>query len=117
MTMHHIEIAAGAIVATDTQKSVEAVDLAVLNLANLCASIVEVSKASRLPINTVQRALTSAGAGLAGLIATRAEISDATRELTAIQRKSNLRETGFGCPGGFPESGHATNPMIAQDAD
>ena len=105
--MHNIEAAAGGVVAADTQKSVEAVDQAVLNLANLCASIVEVSKASRLPISTAQRALASTGASLTSLIATRAEMSDATRELTAIQRKSNLRETGFGCPGGFPESGHA----------
>ena len=115
--MHKIDIAAGGVVAADTQKSVEAVDQALLDLANLCASIVSVSKASRLPISTAQRALSSAGAGLTGLIATRAEISDATRELIAIQRKSTLKETGFGCAGGFPESGHATHPMTGQTVD
>ena len=38
--MHDIEPAAGQVVASDTQKSVEAVDQAVMSLAHLCASIV-----------------------------------------------------------------------------
>ena len=103
--MHKIELSAGQVIAGDTQKSVEAVDQAVMSLAHLCASIVEVSKASRLPVATAQHALASAGAGLANLIASRADMGEATAQLTTIQRKSNLRETGFGCPGGLPVEG------------
>ena len=103
--MHNIEVSAGQVVASDTQKSVDAVDQAVMSLAHLCASIVEVSKASRLPVSTAQQALFSAGAGLANLIASRADMSEATAQLATIQRKSNLRETGFGCPGGLPVEG------------
>ncbi len=70
--MHDIEPAAGQVVASDTQKSVEAVDQAVMSLAHLCASIVEVSKAE--------------------------DLSRATRELIKIQNASNLETVAFGCP-------------------
>ena len=96
--MHNIEKTAGQVIAGDTKASVDAIDQAVASIANLCASIIEVSKASRLPVTTAQSALAGAGASLNGIIASRAEIASATRELTAIQRRSNLRETGFGCP-------------------
>lgn len=96
--MHDIQQAAGQVIASDTQNSVEAVDRAVVALAHLCASIVEVSKASRMPISTAQCALASTGEGLAKMIAGRADVSTATSELTAIQRRSTLRETSYGCP-------------------
>jgi hypothetical protein len=107
--MYMIEAAAGQVVAGDTQKTVEAVDHAVISLANLCASIVEVSKASRLPVATAQDALANAGAGLASMISGRAEMAAATRELTAIQRRSTLKETAFGCP---PLKGAMTDPAV-----
>jgi hypothetical protein len=102
--MYKIETAAGRVVANDTQNSVAAVDQAVVSLANLCASIVEVSKASDLPIDTAQTALSSAGASLAKLIASREDMSRATREMIAIQKASSLQTVSFGCPGGFPSA-------------
>lgn len=114
--MHSIEKTAGQVIAGDTNASVDAVDQAVARLATLCASIVEVSKASRLPVGTAQAALARAGSGLNGVIASRADVVAVTRELTAIQRKSTLREVGFGCPGGFPE-GHLSEPPMAEIAE
>lgn len=111
--MYEIETAAGQVVATDTQNSVDAVDKAVMSLANLCASIVEVSKASHLPIGTVQGALANAGDGLSRLIASRADMSHATRELTAIQMASSLQTVSFGCPP-LPASGHQTDTITAK---
>lgn len=96
--MHTIETPAGQVIASDTQKSVEAVDQAVMSLAHLCASIVEVSSASRLPITTAQAALSNAGDGLTRLIATRSDLGRATRDLIKIREASNLRTTSFGCP-------------------
>lgn len=96
--MHDIEPAAGQVVASDTQKSVEAVDQAVMSLAHLCASIVEVSKASRLSISTAQGALAMAGTGLTKAISSREDLSRATRELIKIQNASNLETVAFGCP-------------------
>ena len=108
--MHDIEEAAGRVVADDTQGSVHAVDQAVMSLAHLCASIVEVSKASDLPVATAQDALANVGTGLANLIATRQEMARATRELTAIQQASSLRAVSFGCPGGIPVEGAGAGP-------
>ncbi|RJY09937.1 hypothetical protein [Aurantiacibacter aquimixticola] len=110
--MHKIEKTAAQVIAGDTSASVDAIDKAVAQLATLCASIVEVSKASNLPIATAQTALAKAGESLNGVIGSRADMATATRELTAIQRRSNLRETGFGCP---PlERGHSTQPAEAK---
>lgn len=100
--MYQIDTAAGQVVASDTQDTVAAVDRAVMSLAHLCASIVEVSGASRLPVTAVQAALAETADGLAGLVGTRGHVGTATAELIAIQRQSNLRETAFGCPTGFP---------------
>lgn len=100
--MHEIKVSAGRVVASDTQNSVDAVDQAVMSLAHLCASIVEVSKASRLPIGTAQSALNNAGGTLVKLISSREDMSQAIHDLVAIQRGSNLGPVSFGCPGGFP---------------
>lgn len=109
--MYAIDQAAGQVVATDTQNSVDAVDRAVMSFAHLCASIVEVSKASNLPISTAQGALSSASSGLRRLVETREDMSEATRQLIAIQRDSSLETVSFGCPDGFPA------PPLAQAAE
>ena len=112
--MHNIEITAGQVVANDTQKSVEAVDQAVMSLAHLCASIVEVSKASRLPVSTAQDALSMAGMSLTKMIDSREGISDATRELIKIQKASNLDTVAFGCPPLHEPSARATDNASAK---
>ncbi len=106
--MHTIDKGAGQVVASDTQISIAAVEHAVMSLANLCASIVEVSQASRLPVSTAQMALTNAGKSLENLIASRGNISHATAEMAAVQNGSNLRTVAFGCPGGLPDTGSAS---------
>lgn len=103
--MHDIKAAAGKVIASDTQASVEAVDNAVMRLAQLCASIVEVSKASRLPLLAAQGALANAGEGLTKMIDTRNDIGQATRELRKIQKASNLQAEAFGCPPDYKVSG------------
>lgn len=114
--MHSIQVAAGQIIASDTQASADAVDTAVVSLAHLCANIVEVSKASKLPIMVAQGALEKTGEGLAKLIASRADMSAATRELNEIQRRSNLRETSFGCPPLNGSLAPADGKRLVQDA-
>lgn len=96
--MINIQESAGQVVASDTQNSIAAVDQAVASLAQLCASIIEVSKASNLPINTAQAALANAGNGLNNLIASRADLSDATYAMAKVQQASNLETVSFGCP-------------------
>lgn len=111
--MHDIEQSAGQVIATDTQNSVDAVNRAVISLSHLCASIVEVSNASRLPITTVQSALANAGEGLNRVIGTREDLSQATRELRKIQNASTLQTVNFGCPPEYQPMGSASNRELA----
>ncbi|MBA4765380.1 hypothetical protein [Qipengyuania huizhouensis] len=115
--MFEIEKSSGQVVAADTQKSVDALDQAVMSMAHLCASIVEVSRASRLPVSTPQPALANAGESLSKLIAGREDISHAVRELIAIQRTSSLQAVSFGCPDGLPQAqAQRSEPAVEADA-
>ena len=100
--MHTIEQSAGQVIATDTQASVAAIDQAVMSYARLCASIVEVSNSSGLPITAAQPALAKMAAGLASIVEGREFISGATRDLTKVQGQSNLKVVDYGCGPEFP---------------
>lgn len=100
--MYKISHSSGEIIAADTQGSVQAVDQAVLTYSRLCASLVEVSGVSHLPVSACQPALTKIVTGLNALIEGRAHIAGATRDLLKVQEASTLRETSFGCPNGLP---------------
>lgn len=102
--MFEIEKSSGQVIAADTQESADALDQAVMSMAHLCASIVEVSRASRLPVSTPQSALTNAGESLSKLIAGREDFSQAVRELIRVQRTSSLQAVSFGCPDGLPQA-------------
>lgn len=102
--MHRIQETAARVVVGDTQSSVGAIDQAVMSYSRLCASIVEVSNASNLPVTAGQPALAKVAAGLNALIEGREHIAAATRELIKVLRDSSLRETAFECPGGLPMS-------------
>jgi hypothetical protein len=67
----------------------------------LCSSTVEAARDSKLPIATTQHLIESLSVGLQELIQSRAQLAKAVRDINFIQMKSNLRETGFGCPNGW----------------
>lgn len=115
--MHRIQETAAKVVASDTQSSVGAIDQAVMSYSRLCASIVEVSNASALPVTAGQPALAKVAAGLAALIEGREHIASATRELIKVQQGSSLRETAFECPGGLPMAKTEPEPVPAMAAD
>lgn len=98
--MHKIEIAAAEVIASDTKSSVGAIDQAVMSYSRLCASIIEVSNASDLPVTAGQPALAKVSAGLSALVEGRALMAGATRDLIKIQQGSTVREHAFQCPGG-----------------
>ena len=108
--MHSIEVAAAKVIASDTRSSVGAIDQAVMSYSRLCASIVEVSNASDLPVTAGQPALAKVAAGLSALVEGRDLIASATRELIKIQQASTVRETAFECPGGIPMARAVTAP-------
>ncbi len=106
--MLQIKHAVGSVVAADTQSSIEALDRAVARQSRMCASVIEAAHDSHLAIATTQPLLDALSAGLRvcgsadlrGLVESRANLAKAVREVAVIQAKSNLRETGFGCPNG-----------------
>lgn len=114
--MHHIELATAQIIASDTKSSVGAIDQAVMSYSRLCASIVEVSNASDLPVTAGQPALAKVAAGLSALVEGRELIASATRELIKVQQASTVREAGFQCPGGIPMGHAASTPAPASTA-
>ena len=108
--MHTITKSAATVVAADTQSSVAALDQAFLTQARLCATIVEASSDSKLPIAATQKLLDSITAGLRGLVASREEVVTAVREINKVQARSNMREESFGCPNGLPELSASEKP-------
>ncbi len=104
--MHNIKQRVGEVVAADTQASVAALDSAVLMQTRLCASTIEASSDSKMPIAATQDLLESLSAGLNGLVQSRAELVKAVRHINLIQAKSNLRTVGFGCPNGLQPIGY-----------
>ena len=110
--MLRIEETSGRVVAGETQQSIATIDKALISAANLCASIVEASNSSNLPVNTPQAALSQVGEGLSMLIAGREHLGSATLEMIKIQKASNLETVSFGCPDG--NFGFQAHPSVAQ---
>lgn len=103
--MHKVNKASGAVIASDTQASVAALDQAVLTQARLCASILETVGEAQLPMAATQKLLQSVAAGMSGLVASRTDMLCTVRTLNVLQMKSNLKETSFGCPDEYIPTG------------
>ena len=54
----------------------------------------------RSNLGTTQPLLDALSASVRGLVESRASLVEAVKQVAIIQAKSNLRETGFGCPSG-----------------
>jgi hypothetical protein len=111
--MLQIKHAVGSVVAADTQSSIEALDRAVAQQSRMCASVIEAAHDSHLAIATTQPLLDALSASVRGLVESRANLAEAVRQVAVIQAKSNLRETGFGCPSGWSPRAVASEPLSA----
>lgn len=100
--MHKIDQGIGSVVAADTRTTMASVDATYLAQARMAASIVEAAAASDLPAGATQELLEAVTDSMSQVVAGRTKLIRALGELQQIQRKSNLREIGFGCPGGLP---------------
>jgi hypothetical protein len=98
--MYQISENVGHVVAADTQGTVKSINEAIVNQSRMCATLVEASTAANLPVGAMQESLRAVTEGLQNLVVNRARIEEAVRELSEIQRLSNLREVSFGCPTG-----------------
>jgi hypothetical protein len=95
-----IKKSVGNVVASDTQETVALLDRSVAQQSRMCASVIEASHDSDLPMSATQPMLEALTDGLADLISGRAKLGKAVRALAALQANSTLRETSFGCPNG-----------------
>ena len=100
--MHKIEQGVGSVVAADTRTTMASVDATYLAQARMAASIVEAATASHLPAGATQELLEAVTDSMTQVVAGRTKLIKALGQLQQIQSKSNLREVGFGCPGGLP---------------
>lgn len=114
--MYTISEKLGHVVAADTQAAVGSINDAIISQSRMCATIVEASIAANLPIGAVQGSLAVMSEGLRDMVANRAGVVKAVRELSAIQRMSNLREVGFGCPTG-PRTDFGFFTSACEDAE
>lgn len=89
------------VVTGDAQEMNSAIDQALLQHMRLATSFIETTQESRLAMPLTQPALQAMSEGLGCLIAGREKVSDSIREMNRLLAHSNLRETSFGCPGGF----------------
>ncbi len=111
--MLQIKHAVGCVVAADTQSSIEALDRAVAQQSRMCASVVEAAHDSHLTIATTKPLLDALSASVRGLVESRANLAEAVRQVAVIQARSNLSETGFGCPNGWAKKLIHTEPATA----
>ena len=114
--MDKIEQGVGSVVAADTRMTMRSVDATYLAQARMAASIVEAATASDLPAGATQGILQAVTDSMSQVVAGRTELIKALTELQQLQRKSNLREVGFGCPGGLPSQASlvASDKIAAQ---
>lgn len=112
--MHNIKQASGSMIAADTQDAVNALDMAMITQSRLFATVVETATEAKLPVRTPQKLLQSISAGMAGLVASRADIVTAVTQINMIQMRSNLNATSFGCPKVVEPDGNGSDGMTGQ---
>lgn len=100
---------AGAVVAADTQKTIAALDGALLDSMRMCMSFIEATQGSGLPAARSQKVLHSLSTGIASVVEGRSQVVSAIRHLNAIKQGSNIAPMNFGCPEGWEQ--------MALDAD
>jgi hypothetical protein len=101
---------AGAVVAGDVRNAVAAVDDALLNGARMCASVIEATQGSNLPVAQSQKLLRSITSGLTSVVEGRGQIVAAVAQMTAIKQRSNFAPESYGCPEELQELGIPTAP-------
>jgi hypothetical protein len=88
----------GIVVAGDVKNAVAAVDDALINGARLCASFIEATQGSNLPVSQSQKVIRSLTSGLTAVADGREEMVAAVRHMTAIKAQSNFAPEDYGCP-------------------
>ncbi|MBB3878477.1 hypothetical protein [Sphingomonas pseudosanguinis] len=88
-----------AAVARDTQSAFRQLDDALRSTATLTISFLNAVADAGVTAKESQRILSVFHKSQGDIVAARGGMTAATAMLTGIQRRSNIAETGFGCPG------------------
>jgi hypothetical protein len=92
----------GGLVAAETKGALRAIDDAILSELRLCATLIEASEQTGLPIGSSQKLLQNLTKGINHFVAGRGEMAMTIKTLTAIKADSSVRETSYNCPGQLP---------------
>jgi hypothetical protein len=85
----------GMVMAADTRATIRAIDRALLEETRRCASVLESETLGNLPVAQSQTILESMTRSFERLVASRADMLDVTRRLSAIQNQTDLQSTDF----------------------
>lgn len=85
--------------ASDIGYAHSAIDDALINIATLTKSMIDVCRDSNIPPATSQAAIEHVASGLTQLVDARKGFVNAHRKIIQIQSLTNVRETNFGCVG------------------
>ena len=91
--------AAGRVISSDAITAFQDTDQALLSGARLAASVLEGTAGSGLHPRTKQKLLESVCASFDKMLAGRRDMVQAHNQMVAIQGRSNIAETDFGCWG------------------
>jgi hypothetical protein len=89
----------GMVMAADTRATIRAIDQALLEETRRCASVLASDTLGNLPVAQSQTILESMTRSFERLVASRADMLDVTRRLSAIQNQTDLQITDNGWSG------------------
>lgn len=99
--MINLREAAVRVVTGDAQEMNSVIDQALIQQMRLATSFIEATQESHVAMPLTQPALQAMSEGMNFLVAGREKVSESIREMNRLLANSNLKETNFGCPGGF----------------
>ncbi|WP_230482678.1 hypothetical protein [Sphingomonas sp. Leaf21] len=100
--MLNIEPNSAAQVAETTRKAIRQYDEALSSAARLTLSFIAASSDTNIPVGETQKILAAVHKSQSDLMAARGTMVSAVSLMTSVQRRSNIAETSFGCPGPTP---------------
>lgn len=113
--MIQIEETTGQVIASELRDAIQATNQAILAQARLCVSIMETVSTTVAPVSTSQRLIEATASGITDAAASRANVSEAVRQMVHIQRASTLETVALGCPNGIALMTAEAEPVARKD--
>ncbi len=108
----HISYKAAQSLASNITSTNQAIDNAVLEIANLTASILETCRNSEIPPSRSQPAIVEIAKGLDQMVQVRGDFIKAHRNIIKVQKDSDLQVVDFGCINLTPAQRRASQDQL-----